>query len=289
MPKKPTKFGYQQSIDVPQPIIFTAKFLRFISPTLATNFAARLFRSPIKFKIPDRELIMDANSEQQVLHVPEIRKEIRVYTYGNGKKRILLAHGWSGRGTQLVKIADHFIKLGYTTVSFDAPAHGKTGDKTTDMNEFIKSIMFLEEQHGPFEAAIGHSLGGMSLLNAVKRGLHIKKLVTIGSGDIVSHIMYDFVQKLGLKKDIGDRMIAKFERTFNECMDDYSASLAAKDVHIPVLVAHANDDLDVPVSAAHHIRQSLSNGHLLITDGLGHKRILGDKEVIEKIANFIES
>jgi alpha-beta hydrolase superfamily lysophospholipase len=51
-------------------------------------------------------------------------------------KKILLVHGWSGRGTQLFKIADELLKQGYSTISFDAPAHGKSPGKTI-MVDFI--------------------------------------------------------------------------------------------------------------------------------------------------------
>jgi alpha-beta hydrolase superfamily lysophospholipase len=84
-------------------------------------------------------------------------------------KRVLLVHGWSGRGTQLFKIADELLKQGYSTISFDAPAHGKSPGKTTIMVDFITTIE-INKQFGPFDAAIGHSLGGMSVLNA-KKGL----------------------------------------------------------------------------------------------------------------------
>jgi esterase/lipase len=43
-----------------------------------------------------------------------------VYQYGQSDKKVLLVHGWSGRGTQLVKIADALLKSGYSTISFDA-------------------------------------------------------------------------------------------------------------------------------------------------------------------------
>ena len=166
----------EKTIKVPKLIIFTGKFLQLISKRAAVLYAARLFTTPIKHKIPKREIEMDTNSLQQKVSIPSIQKEVIVYQYGTADKKILLVHGWSGRGTQLVKLADEFIKLGYSTISFDAPAHGKSSGNQSIMTEFIASIMEIERLYGPFEAAIGHSLGGMSLLNAVKDGLKINKL-----------------------------------------------------------------------------------------------------------------
>ena len=276
-----------KSLKIPKSILLTAQFLQAISLKFATQFAAKLFTTPQKHKMPKRELEMDAKSGQQKLKIPGINKEIMLYHYGNSPRKILLVHGWSGRGTQLVKIADALLEKGYSTISFDAPAHGKSSGTTTLMPEFIASILEIDKQFGPFEAAVGHSLGGMSLLNAIKKGLKIQHLVTIGSGDIVKDIMDDFTSKLQMKNQISNRMRIHFEKESGESMHDFSAYLAAKEIDIPVLVIHDNDDDEVPVKCGIHIHKNLKNGQLMLTNGLGHRKILGNDEVIEKVIDFI--
>jgi pimeloyl-ACP methyl ester carboxylesterase len=278
-----------QSLQIPKAITGTAKLLQAISPKIATVFAAKLFTTPLKHRIPKRELHMEQNSKQQKLWIPEINKEINLYHYGEGKRKILLVHGWSGRGTQLVKIADELLQKGYSIISFDAPAHGKSGSKTTLMPEFIASILEVEKQFGPFEFAVGHSLGGMSILNAIKEGLAVKKAVIIGSGDIIQDILDDFVMKMKLKPEIASMMKAHFEKKHGVEMESYSASLAAQSVEIPVLVIHDANDEEISVNAAHNIHRNLKNGKILITEKLGHRKILGDKNVIENIINFISN
>jgi len=191
--------NHTQSLKIPKIILLSGKLIAYFSTKLVTLFAAKLFTSPIKHKIPKRELEMDSKSLQNLIEIPAINKKVMLYQYGYSQKKILLAHGWSGRGTQLFKIADELLKVGYSTVSFDAPAHGKSPGKTTIMSEFVETILEIERQFGPFEAAVGHSLGGMSLLNAVKKGLVINHLAIIGSGDIVTDILDNFVTKLELK------------------------------------------------------------------------------------------
>lgn len=283
MPKKTTKIDTR----VPKFIVFMGQFLYRISPFLAEKFARKLFITPIKHKIPKREFQMEAESIQTKLFVPSINKEIVVYAYGNSTKKILLVHGWSGRGTQLVKIADAVLKNGYSTISFDAPAHGKSGTKTTLMLEFIESILAVEKQYGPFEFAIGHSLGGMSILNAIKKGLQVKKAVVIGSGNSVVNIVNTFVEKIGLPHKVAVLMRNSFEKKYQFDMESFSAYVAAKDVTIPVLVFHDADDEDIPVSEAHHLAENLSNKEVVITSNLGHRKILGDASVINRIVEFL--
>ncbi|WP_333694956.1 alpha/beta fold hydrolase [Flavobacterium sp.] len=278
-----------QSLQIPKPILVTAKIFEAISPKLATLFAAKLFTTPIKYKIPKRELHMLKQSEHQNLFIPSINKNIYVYQYGKSQKKILLVHGWSGRGTQLVKIADELLKQGYSTISFDAPAHGKSKGNSSIMTEFIASIHELNKQFGPFEFAIGHSLGGMAITNAINQNLKVKKAVIIGSGDLIQDIITDFIQKIQLKPEIGDRMRIHFEKKFGEPMNNYSTSVVSKNIETPILIIHDEDDSDVNVKCAHNIHNHLKNSKLMITKKLGHRKILGNEKVIEEIITFIKS
>ena len=70
-------------------------------------------------------------------------------------------------------------------------------------------------------------------------------------------------------------------------MENYSAHCAAKTIDIPVLVIHDENDNEVPVETSINIHDKLKNGELLITQHLGHRKILGNPFVIEKTIEFI--
>jgi len=286
MPKK--TINHKQSLKIPKLILLFSKIIASISPKLSVLFSAKLFTTPIKHRTPKRELEMEKKSIQKLIEIPAINKKVMIYKYGESDKKVLLSHGWSGRGTQLFKIADELLKEGYSTLSFDAPAHGKSPGKTTIMSEFVETILEIERQFGPFEAAVGHSLGGMSLLNATKKGLSIKSMAIIGSGDIIQDILDDFVAKLELKPSTSTQLRLHFEKKHKVKMDAYSAYKSAMEVVIPVLVIHDKNDTEVSVEAAIHIHKHLKNGELFLTEGLGHRKILGNTEVIEKVVRFIQ-
>lgn len=286
MPKK--TLNHKQSLKIPKLILLFSKVIASISPKLSVLFSAKLFTTPIKHKTPKRELEMESKSIQKLIEIPSINKKVMVYEYGKSDQKILLSHGWSGRGTHLFKIAEELLKAGFSTLSFDAPAHGKSPGRTTIMSEFVETILEMEKQFGPFEAAVGHSLGGMSLLNATQKGLAIHSLVIIGSGNIVQDILDDFVKKLELNPNTSTKMRLYFEKKYKVEMDDYSAYRAAMEVSIPVLVIHDKNDFEVPVEAAIHIHKHLKSGKLFLTEGLGHRKILGNAEVIEKVIEFVQ-
>jgi pimeloyl-ACP methyl ester carboxylesterase len=283
---KPSK--HTTPLEIPRFIVLFSKVIAFLSTKLVTAFAFKLFTTPIRHKTPKREMEMDQKSIQTLITVPAINKKIVIYQYGASVKKVLLVHGWSGRGTQLCKIADELLESGYSTVSFDAPAHGKSPGNSSIMVDFIDSILEIDKLYGPFEIVIGHSLGGMSVLNAIKKGFNVNRAVVIGSGDIVQDIIDDFIKKLELKPEISTQLCLYIENKYGGKMDDYSAYRAASNTEIPILVIHDENDPEVPVKAGIHIHKHLKNAELMITKELGHRKVLADHQVIEKIINFIK-
>lgn len=287
MPQPTHKTKPVQVLLAPKYLLVTGKILTAISPFVASRFAARLFLTPFRYNIPEREKEMEQKSTKEVVTVTSINRDIMVYQYGNSKKKILLIHGWSGTGTQMAVISKQLVEQGFEVISFDAPGHGKAPGKISMMPFFIKSIHHLEKEYGPFHAAIGHSLGGMSILKAVKDGVKLNKLVVIGTANSVTHITKDFARNMKLNDKVAGKMKAYFDTKFGEDMDNYSGALSAEAVKIPTLVIHDMDDVDVHVNSAYEIAKELKKSQLLITNGLGHRKILGDSEVINKITTFI--
>ena len=85
MSKKPTK--NKQGVDIPSFIINTGKVLQTISSTLAVRFAAKLFTTPIKYKVPKRERTMLDESIKENVFIESLNKTVVTYLYGKGEKR----------------------------------------------------------------------------------------------------------------------------------------------------------------------------------------------------------
>jgi pimeloyl-ACP methyl ester carboxylesterase len=275
------------SLRIPKAVkwFFTVGY--FISDRFTIYLASKLFTTPFGFKTPSRELEMTEASQKKMLHIKAINKDIHLLSYGFSDKKILLSHGWAGRSTQLFMIAHTLLEKGFMVISFDAPAHGKSTGKRTNLIEYIETIKAIHEEFGLFEAAIGHSFGAMALMNAQANSPIFKCLVTVGSADKVDDILLNFATNLGLDSNFGKKLIHYFEKKWNINLSDYDTSNAAKKVKIPAFIIHDTTDGDVSVSCAINIRQSLDKGTLFITNGLGHTKILRHKNTTQSIVNFI--
>ncbi len=280
----PTK----NTFEIPNHIIRTGKILQFFSSSLATKFALKLFKTPPKFKTPEREEMMRESAKKLLFTVPSIKKDIMVYEYGYSKQKVLLVHGWAGRGTQLYQIADKLLENRMMVISFDAPAHGLSKSKTTDLPEYVSTIHFLNEKYGPFEAVIGHSFGGITAMAALAENIFTNKLVVIGIDYSINDVIDNFAKKLHLKQSVITKIKKHITNVFQTSITAVSPCETAKKMTISTLVLHDTQDKDVDVSNAYKIRQNLVKGELLVTNGLGHRRILRDKKIINRIIDFIK-
>ncbi len=264
------------------------RILQFFSKDLAALFAGKVFSTPIKIAAPNRELAMRNSAKKETIHIPGCKSDVQMYIYGYSKRKVLIVHGWAGRGTQLFQIADKVLENRMMVISFDAPAHGLSSGKRTNMMEFQETIREINKKYGPFDAAIGHSFGGMSLINAVADGLKIDKLVTIGADNSIPEIFKYSVSKLKLKPVIAEKMEDLFDQKYNAKLDSLSSEHKAAKINIPTLVIHDSEDKFVNVSSAVSIRHSLENGELLMTNGLGHHKIFKNSFVIQRIIDYIK-
>ena len=278
----------KQDYSIPNSLLSKGKILQFFSSSLAAKFVHKLFITPSKYTTPERELMMRKSAKNILEKVPGTNKEIMIYEYGFSKTKILLTHGWGGRGTQLYEIADKLLENGMMVIAYDAPAHGQSNGKKTGIQECVKIVKYVNEKYGPFEAAVGHSFGGITLLNAQSDKPFINKLVVIGIEGSINKIIDVFVKTLQLKQKVATKVKKLIHSKYNKDVEVFAAYKAAKNISIPTLVIHDTQDKDVNVSSAFKLRQNLKNGLLLVTNGLGHHKILRDKKVITKIIDFIK-
>ncbi len=262
------------------------KLERFVPP-LAYNLAWNLFFSPIKFKRPTRE--NKAFEAAKISSTKVNNKEVKIFEWGiKGNPVAVLIHGWSGRATQFFKFIAPLIAEGYHVVAFDAPAHGLSEGKSTNIKEFYETLTHIKNNIGDIKVGIGHSFGGVSLLYAKKEGLNLVTIVMIGSPTIGEDIFSSFRKKINASPRTSialRKMVAsKFDLDFEEIT---ACELAKKITINNHLIIHDKDDMEVPSHNAESLQKVNPKARLILTNGLGHTRILRDDLVVERTINFI--
>jgi pimeloyl-ACP methyl ester carboxylesterase len=211
---------------------------------------------------------------------------VRGWTLGSGPA-VLLVHGWGGRSGQLATLAEAFAGANCTAVAFDAPAHGRSGGRTTSMVGFADAAMLVARRYGA-RAAVGHSVGGAAVAFAASRGLELDAAALVAPPSTPVSFVTGLADALGLTPDVRAALDAGIVRRVGLPFEAVDITRVAPAVPPPVLVVHDRDDAEVPLPAGAAIAHAWL-GRLVVTSGLGHRRILRDTAVIDEIVDFVTS
>ena len=254
-------------------------------PRLAAHWAEQLFVTPTRFRASRSESQVLARGSQGSLQLgPDL---LRLWRWGIGPD-VLLVHGWSGRGGQFAAWVDLLVEAGFRVTVVDAPGHGASSGQTASLVQFVHMIEAAQAQYGPFEAVVGHSLGGAAALIAAGRGLKVKRLVTLGApADIQAVMKRAFESKMGLSSKVANLIKASLEARFGETLETLDPLSRARSLSQPLLVVHDLDDAEIPWAEAEALACAAGEAQLVTSKGLGHNRILRHAPTLMQVRAFL--
>lgn len=275
-------------LDAPIWIKRTFRLLEFLSPWVASRIATTLFFTPLRFKTPKKEIVLekDVSFSSRIVYK---NKSIQLYHWGSSEKAVLIVHGWEGRAKQVAHIAPRLVKGGYKVIGFDAPAHGQSTGLQTNIIEFSELIIKIKKLNPEIEAIIGHSVGANACIYALSNGLNIDKCILIAPPYSINWILNSYCTQMGLSKKVKKLMSKYIEAKFEIQLNTLSLSKLIKNTKSNGLIIHCEDDRDVPYENSLKIHQDWRNSQIIITKNLGHRRILKNNEVANAIYEFIQN
>ncbi len=269
------------------------KVLGVVAPGLAGKLALRFFMTPPHFGTPRREQSVRDSAD---LHFQEISgRQIAVRSWGKGPS-ILLSHGWGGRGTQFFSFIQPLVDAGFRVVAFDAPAHGDSSGKRTNMLDVSGVVAAVAEQEGPLHALVCHSFGcGTSLLAIDRLGLAPGKLVLISCFADIFWTVEQFGAAFALNQKSLAAMRDEAEKRYGHAYGEpwrwpqLSPQNTIKSVSGDILLIHDRDDHEVPYSHAEQLQLAAPGAELFTTRRLGHRKILMSKKAVTACVTFVSA
>ncbi|HOX83380.1 MAG TPA: alpha/beta hydrolase [Chryseolinea sp.] len=255
-------------------------------PILAHTYFLRLFFTPLRYGVPEKEKKAESFAEKFTLDVAD--KKIQCYRWGKGKP-VLFIHGWAGRATQFRRFVKPLIAAGYQVIGFDGPAHGNSTGKRTSILEFEETLKAIYKKVGEPAAIIAHSFGGGAALFAAMNGLKIHKLINIASPTIGDEIIHTYLKAINGSMATKDFFKKEIMKEYGKPFDEFTALHFIR--HLPeainLLLVHDQNDKEVSFAHAEALVKVYPASRLIKTKGLGHTRILKDNDVIQQCVTFI--
>jgi pimeloyl-ACP methyl ester carboxylesterase len=256
-----------------------------VSPTAAAFAAERLFLTPRKHERPlrERELLDTARP----FAISSGDGELRAWEWGTSGDRVLLVHGWEGRGAQLGAFVPALLARGFRVVCFDAPAHGDSPGTISSFFHFARSVAKIANECTPVHGLIAHSLGSASAAWASRLAPLAKRLVLVAPPADIRHFTSHANTMLGLDRRAVVALEARLGRRFGVDFADVHVSRFGPRMTTPLLVIHDEDDREIPIQAGELVASSWPGAELVRTRGLGHRRVLRDPAVVARAVDFV--
>lgn len=260
-----------------------------ISTKWAVKTAFKIFSTPYRKPRSVAPPVFEKSSEIK-LRV----NGLNLYGYAwqtDRTNKILILHGFESRAYNFDRYVQPLLKAGYGVYAMDAQAHGKSEGKTITVPEYVDMLRELEKQTGKFIGYMAHSFGGLAIsLYKEQERDHLSKIVLIAPATETSSAINLFVRffrlSSAMKEGINDYILKKSGKT----TDYYSVKRAMLQIANPVLWIHDEDDDITPIEDIKPLLDKQpENIEFMITQGLGHRKIYKDNNVVKKIISFLTS
>jgi pimeloyl-ACP methyl ester carboxylesterase len=261
------------------------KIAEIFAPGVAARRYYRMWFKTHRFDVPKHEQDLMQHAQRVELQAPN---RVIAYAWGNGPK-VLLVHGWNGRGAQMSAIITRLIDAGYGVIAFDAPGHGASEGDQSSLFEYADTVTSLAEKYGPFAATVTHSFGGLVMAYCIHhQRVETGRLVAIASPVSLRTVFDGWTERLKIRPNVVQRIKSRISQRFGvDVWTDIDVKKLAAGQTLPVLVIHDKQDRDLPFACANYYAKAWESSRLVATEGLGHRKILRDAEVVDKIIGFI--
>lgn len=257
-----------------------------LTPELAGLWAERLFLTPPRSRFPASELfgVIDARASR----VEHRGRRLAVWRWGSADApAVLLAHGWGGRMLQLQSFVQPLLRAGYRVIGYDQPAHGLSEGRLSGLPDMADALAAVARAHGGVHAVIAHSLGATGAALATVNGLSVERIVMLSPpADMVGYSRR-FARWYWMPERVRVAMQAAIEERYGLRWSELELERVAPRLTAAALVVHDRGDRMVPVKQGVRFARAWKGARLLLTDGLGHGRILADCDVVHAAVDFV--
>lgn len=258
-------------------------------PPLAARLAYRQLAKPPRGLVRDWQASLLGGSRSH--RIPFGQGHLAAYEWGAGPT-ILLVHGWGSHATHMGKMIMPMVNAGYRVVAFDAPAHGASSGRSTDLVQFASAIAAVARWAGDLHAVVAHSFGASMAMYACRDwGVRPGRMVLMSSFDHCNWFVEAFAQHVGLTSGVKERVRQMLVRLYGGRLD--WSRMAVTDMvraaDFPMLVVHDDDDEEIPVEHGLALAKASPLAQFKGTRGQGHHLVVRNLEVLQHVLKFLSA
>ncbi|MCZ4244603.1 alpha/beta fold hydrolase [Pedobacter punctiformis] len=217
---------------------------------------------------------------------------INCFSWGNGKNKVLLTHGWASKAADFFELITELKKIDdLEIIAFDAPGNGSSVSEFSNLMLYAKSVEALTKDYALPDFIIGHSLGGMANVLAIQEiGIKPRLLISIAPLIRLKENFEQSLNSINIEESIQQTFFHNFNNEFPVPADYFNlVDLYKADQHPNHFLAFDPDD---HISPYDYLKDFLSVNPAVqpkAYENIGHYKILRSPELIGDIAEQIKS
>ncbi len=232
--------------------------------------------------------------------VPVGREEVRGVSFGDpSRPNAYLVHGWGGWWQQLSSFVPVLLARDFHVVAFDALAHGDSGPgaigrRASSVPEMADAYRAVVDRFGEPALTVAHSMGCLSVLWAQRHhDVMPLRQVLIAPATTVGGMLDLFSSELALGPAVRAGLPERFRRRIGRQLEDFELLQLVEAERIegrlaPALIVHDRDDAVTSAEDSERLADAWPGSRLLVTQGLGHYRVLRDPAVLAEAERFLD-
>jgi pimeloyl-ACP methyl ester carboxylesterase len=256
-------------------------------PNAVVNMAFRSLTNPQVMKLRKSEFAILERATKAHYHFEGFR--IQTYTWGNGKKKVLLVHGWEGQAGNFSELIDRLLLEDYTVYAFDGPSHGLSSRGATSILAFTKLVAEMIRLYD-VDRVVSHSFGAVATTYALStnQDLQLNKYALLTTPNEFAHRIDYVAEQVGISNEIKNKLILKLEKELGVDVKALKVSDWVQQVKVKdALILHDKHDRVLPIDVSQQVNAKWDVCNLEEVEGTGHFKILKEKKVLERIVNFL--
>ncbi len=227
-------------------------------------------------------------------HQWEMRAEggrLRGYSWGASlsiaSRVALVSHGWNSNAFRLYPLIESLRQQGFTVVALDHLGHGASTGRHASLPQFARSLRRVARSLPRLDLFVGHSMGGAAGALALSQGMSARAAVLLAPPADVRDYVRRFATAYGLSSEVAALLQEDLELREHVELDQLVPEVMAVGLKIPALVVCDQHDREVPLEASRRYVENWAGAEWLVTEQLGHNRILHDPQVLSRIGEFV--
>ena len=208
------------------------------------------------------------------------------WVFGLSGPTVVLCHGWQGSAASWHVLVPKLLEAGFRVITYNAPGH-HARPRRSSLVDFSNGLRQVVETFGA-DYLVGHSLGAMTVAREASRIPGLKAVALYSVPDELSVLGQDFCRRMGMNPVAESQFLNRLSRNTPDGLAQESVTRYLADFEGPILLLHDQDDSVIPLGNSEQLSERYGL-ELIRTSGLGHRQIIRDPELADRVVAFLQS